>query len=227
MEHDLFDTTFAAVNQALSQRIVHKPWLDSWRAKVVKLQRSKQEYHTALQDLLSNPDYSETGKVKRKADLQAAFAARIAAEAADLAGYDQHLAQLHRAGPRSEAPSDLQQVLSYLRSQELRQEIRGLDPLILRGEYESRSSDPTGRYDLWLQAVEEAPVPLLPGEVIDRGKASRALRGLAPEVRQQISDLTELRNAHAHFITLIERELPQVDAIARQAAGEPHESQNG
>jgi hypothetical protein len=228
LEGDLFDLTVDTMTRALTQRVTHKPWLESWQQKVKALQQAKAEYHRALQTLVNDPDLTELGKSKRKAELQATFAARIAAESSHLAGYDQHLAQLHRSGPRVESPSDLQQVLSYLRSQEIRQEIRQVDPVILRGDYESRVQDPTGRYDVWLQAVEESPTPLLPGEVLDQGKATRALRSLTPEVRQQIADVTELRNAHQHFVTLVERELPQIDdPLARQAAGEPHETQNG
>jgi hypothetical protein len=179
--------------------------------------------------VLTSPDYTESGKARRKAELQKELRQRLTAEDEHLAGYDRHLDQLKRSTKPKDRGSEIGDVLRYLQLSEIRGELRGMDPLLLKAEYESRSADTSGRYDLWLEAVETAPgTPLLPGETIDRGQASRALRALDPAIRQQIADLEALKSAHEHFLTLIKRgDLPADDPIAAIASGEVDVSDTG
>jgi hypothetical protein len=216
----LYQLTLGTMHKALSSVIQNKDFLEGWRANVKDLGEALTQYHQALAKVVASGEFTETGKARRKAELQKQLSERLKAEEEkNLAGYDRHLDQLRRTAKRREAPSDLGQVLDYLRGQELRAEIRKLDEVTIRAEYESRSQDTSGRFDEWLRAVEDSPVPLLPGEVLDRGRESRTLRSLDPATRQTIADLQELRDAHRHFVGLVRRELPERDVIAEMAAG--------
>jgi hypothetical protein len=137
VERDLFDETFETLHQALGKAVHNRDWLHTWRQDIAALQEAKRGYSTALQRVLGSDELTETGKLR---------------------GYDRHLDQLTRRATRRDTPSDLVRVLDYLRGQELRAEIRKLDPIELRAEYESRLQDTSGRYDAWLRAVEESPI---------------------------------------------------------------------
>jgi hypothetical protein len=220
LERDQFSLTLATVKKALERTISNKDFLQGWIDHMTDLEQYLAKSHEAVAMVMRSPEYTPVGRDARKRALQAELQKRLEVDRQHLAGYDSHVSMLKsRAAKAREAGSELSHVLDYLRGQELRGEIRKLDPLTLRAEYEARSADTSGRYDAWLRAVEEAPDELLPGEVLDRGKASRALRDLDPKTRQTLADLSELRNAHAHFITLVEAELPADDPIARAAAG--------
>jgi hypothetical protein len=216
---DLFEMTLATIGQSLDSTVQHKDWLASWRERMTTLQADRRHFKEQLAKVVSSDELTEKGRQRRIGELQASLKERLKAEAATLQGYEQHLQQLRSTAKRRETPSELGQVLDYLRGQELRAEIRKLDPIVLRGEYESRAHDASGRYDEWLRAVEESPVELLPGEVLDKGKESRLQRSLEPQTRQQVSDLEALHGAYTHLVGLIERELPAPDPIAEMAQG--------
>jgi hypothetical protein len=219
-DDDLFDISLLTISQSLEGQVQQKDWLQSWRDRMTTLQTDRRRFKDELARVVQSDELTEKGRQRRIAELHTALKERLKAETETLQGYENHLTQMRLTAKRRETPSELGQVLDYLRGQELRAEIRKLDPIELRGEYESRSKDTTGRYDEWLRAVEESPLELLPAEILDTGRESRLMRSLDPQTRQQVSDLEALKGAYSHLVGLIERELPQPDPIAQQAAGQ-------
>jgi hypothetical protein len=218
---DVFDMTVRTMTDALGKSVQHPDWLHAWRERLTTLQRDRAAFKAKIAEVMGSPDYTQSGRQKRIGELQATMAERLQAEARHLQGYTDHIATLRRSAKPTEKPNELGHVLRYLQLQEIRQDIKRLDPLEIRAIYESKlASEPSESADLWLAAVEESPQPLLPGEILDRGKERRALRALDPETRQKLADLEALKSAHEHFISLAQRELPADDPLARQAVGE-------
>jgi hypothetical protein len=219
---DLFDESFTQMSRALGQSVTNKDWLQSWIDEGKALQQAKREYHAKLQTMLdeTKPEHVP----RKKAALQADFAKVIEDHRAQYVDKLQpQIDQLKRSAKPKETPADFQQVLRYLQLKEIRDEIKtkGQDPILLRADYEARCQDTTGAWDDWLSAIESAPVPLLPGEVLDRGRESRALRDLDPKHRQQLSDLEQLREGTTYLLTLASRELPEREEVAEMAQGTP------
>jgi hypothetical protein len=224
---DAFDMTVRTMTDALGKSVHNTDWLNAWRERLTTLQHDRAAFKAKVAEVMGSPDFTPTGRQKRIEELQTAMAERLKAEAGPLRGYEEHIATLRRTAKSTEKPSELGQVLRYLQLQELRQDIKRLDPLEIRAIYESKlASEANETADLWLAAVEESPQPLLPGEILDRGKEHRAMRALDAETRQKLADLEALKSAHEHFIDLAGRELPQPDPIAEMAAGERNEHVN-
>ena len=204
MSDDLFSMTFQTMRQALSASVSNKDWLSNWERDVSALRDDLQKYHASLERIVRSGEFTEVGKAKRKQEAQALLRERLQAEAEHIAGYVTHIDRLKVVGTKKAAPTDLQQVLHTLELHRLQDRIEGMDPVIVRGEYEARVGDASGRYDLWVEAAERAQTPMgepfLPGEIIDRGHEARELRRMDPDTRQQLADLMD---KHGHSLLYI------------------------
>jgi hypothetical protein len=72
--------------------------------------------------------------------------------------------------------SDVQQLHQHLRAKEIRHSLgaRARDPNVLAAQYLEICE--TGENDLFLRAVENAPMPLLPPEIVNKGRQLQLMR---------------------------------------------------
>ncbi|HEX2237918.1 MAG TPA: hypothetical protein VHJ19_06095 [Gammaproteobacteria bacterium] len=96
--------------------------------------------------------------------------------------------------------SDVQQLLRYLREKEVRDSLgaRARDPSVLAAQYLETAE--TGENDLFLCALENPPMPLLPPDMLTKGRQAQLMRQ-NPEDAEKLHNVRQaqayLRNAVA------------------------------
>lgn len=178
----------------------------------------KREFHEALAHIETDERLSDAGRKVNGAQLKESTRVRYH-EVADqrLEKLDARIAEL-TFQTRPQAP-DSDPTRELLRQQELRAAITGWDELHLIEEYQARAID--GANDLFMRAVESAPLPLITDQaIIENGKRSRGLRQ-SPEAAKTLRQLSTIKSAimSALDAALFELALPDT-TIEKVAQGE-------
>jgi hypothetical protein len=182
------------------------------------IERLLDDYDNAISAINKNGDLSSQGRVKSVLDTSTRYLKKLDDQtSAVLAGLAETIrsstSSLAQASRGAEATT-----VSELRAQEVRVWFSGLVDILRPQEYEKLIS--AGNV-MAARAIEDAPIPLLPADVIAGGQATRAATNLpdvayAKTAAETVSDLltTSLRFAKKH-LTLA----PTNDPLLLAAAG--------
>lgn len=177
-------------------------------------------------------DGNLTRKGQRAAIIEAAKITLTELNAAMPAGYGDQIKQLEASlnepaknvyGKPVER-SETGQLLDYLREREMRDHLRERDALELAADYTSAIT--SEQNVLLVSAIENSPVPLLPADVIARGRQTR-LERQAPETAAKLSDIRAARSYLESTIEGLRRHVSeQADlllpkSVSEQSSGNP------
>ena len=172
-------------------------------------------YNTAKAHVLADGDLSPKGQESRIAQLREEAEHKLQALETEAIrnSLDKRIAdeeyQLRPQDPDSDP------VLEFLKQQEVRQALQSVDPLTIMEQYLAYATD--GSNDLFMRAVENAPMPILQPDVVTKGRQARAERQ-APERKQLLAQLKQMRSNLAATISAARTELGLSDLTITKIA---------
>jgi hypothetical protein len=187
---------------------VQGEWFNKAVQAIAEIEQAITAYHQQATETMSSADFTEQGRAKELQRLSQRTLASLASVEKTLQRYRAEIdnARQHAASLAPAPLSDIAQLRQELRSAEIRRSLPVDDALRLRMVYEQAVRD--GHNEL-LVAIEEAPIRLLPQEILDQGASARALRAVPPEVR-----------GHLEALEACEAAVRQVWQTAKREAGE-------
>lgn len=192
--------------------------LEGLRDRVANVMAIIDNFRKKVGALMKNPDFTAKGKEARVAELKRTTNETLFTELQRARCYQDQIDSLEKQRRPIDAPAG-DPVVRELRAREVRDRLHGKDPLELRVLYEeavAENKDPEMQV-----ALEDAPIALLPADVVARGKQMRAMRA-DPATASKINNLRVAQRVLQDTIAAAqaELELPKDDFVSRIARGE-------